>query len=197
LIIFTGMNRRKALVRISLGSAAILAAAGGWEWYGMARQPDLDYAVDNKDLIAALAETILPATDTPGAKEAGVQDFILKMLRRCTARKEQNSFVTGLKAVQSHCRSRYDRNFQDCTPQQQQDTLALFEKQALPPGGTAGKLKLRVLGRPFFDLLKAYTIEGYCTSRPGATKGLAYAYIPGSFQGCLPLKPGQKSWATN
>ncbi len=191
------MNRRKALLRISLTGVGIAAAAGGYKWYSIVKTPDLSYAGNNKELISALAETILPATDTPGAREAGVDDFILKMLGHCMGRKEQNTFIEGLKDVQSHCQSRYGRVYQHCTPEQQEETMAALEKNSQPPAGTVGKIRLRLLGRPFFTILKEYTVEGYCTSRPGATRGLSYVYIPGSFHGCIPLQPGQKSWATN
>lgn len=191
------MNRRKALLRITLAGVGIAAASGAYKCYSIVKTPDLSYAAKNKELIAALAETILPATDTPGAREAGVHDFILKMLSHCMDRKEQNTFIRGLKDIQSHCLSRYGREYPQCTPDQQEATMTGLEVNSSPPSGAVGKVKLRLLGRPFFSILKEYTVEGYCTSELGATKGLSYVYIPGSFHGCIPLEPGQKSWATN
>ena len=79
----------------------------------------------------------------------------------------------------------------------QEAALLYFEQKGQPYKGTAGKLEARLTGRSFFRILKDYTVEGYCTSAAGATKGLAYLYIPGSFHGCIPLQPGQKGWATN
>ncbi|HLX67414.1 MAG TPA: gluconate 2-dehydrogenase subunit 3 family protein, partial [Puia sp.] len=59
-----------------------------------------------------------------------------------------------------------------------------------------GKAQEVYLGRSFFTTLKKYTVEGYCTSQAGATRGLSYLYVPGSFHSCIPLQPGQRSWAT-
>jgi hypothetical protein len=147
-------------------------------------------------LIGALAETILPATtDSPGATEAGVAGFIVKMIKNCTPVKEQNSFIDGLKRLQDHCRNRYSSPYTKCTPAQQEATMTWFERDGQPFNGTAGKILLRLKGRSFFQLLKAYTVEGYCTSEPGATKGLSYLPIPQYYHGCIPLQPGQKSWA--
>ena len=191
------MNRRKAIVRISLAGAGLVAAVGGYQWYSIAKKPDLAYMEENKALLAALAETIIPATDSPGAKAAGVQDFIVAMVRHCTERKEQNTFITGLKDIQDHCKGKYGHAYAECTSGEQEAALAHFEEKGKPFGGVAGKVQGRLMGRSFFTMLKALTVEGYCTSQPGATQGLAYLYIPGSYKGCMVMTEGQKTWATN
>jgi hypothetical protein len=191
------MNRRKAIFRISLTGAGIVTIAGGYKWYAITKRPDLAFAEQNRELIAALAETIIPATDTPGARDVGVQDFIVKMIKDCTDRKEQNRFISGLKDIQDFCGDKYGRAYQHCRIEEQEIALLHFEKRGQALKGIAGKIEHRYMGRSFFSILKDYTVEGYCTSQLGATKGLAYLYIPGSFQGCIPLQPGQKAWATN
>jgi hypothetical protein len=191
------MNRRKAIFRISLAGLGIAAAGTTYKWWKLVKSPDLAYLRSSKDLVAALCDTIIPATDTPGAKDAGTQDFILKMISDCTPRKEQNNFITGLRDIQDHCRSKYGQPYQHCSAKDQATALAHFEEKEKPYRGMAGKIELRVMGRPFFTILKDYTVQGYCTSMPGATVGLSYLYIPGSFKSCIPLQPGQKAWATN
>ena len=191
------MNRRKAIYRITIAGLGIAVGGTAYKWWTLARRPDLDYVRQHTQLIAALCETIIPASDTPGANDAKVQDFILKMIRDCTPRKDQNNFISGLESIQSHCRRAYGREYEHCTPSEQAAALALYEDRGKPYKGVAGKIEARLLGRSFFAILKDYTIQGYCTSQVGATKGLAYAYIPGSFNPCIPLQKGQKAWATN
>lgn len=191
------MNRRKAIFRISLAGVGVAAAIGGYEWHGLTKKPDLDYLTRNKALLAALAETIIPSGDTPGAREAQVQDFIIVMVRDCADRKTQNKFIDGLKDLQGWCRDKYDASYQDCGQEQKLSVLRHFEEKGRPFKGLAGKVETRYFGKSFFTLLKEYTVEGYCTSEPGATKGLAYLYIPGRYQGCITLEPGQRAWATN
>jgi hypothetical protein len=192
------MNRRKAIYGVLLGTAGAAGITGGLQWWKLTHSPDLQYLDTNHELIGALAETILPATtDSPGATEAGVAGFIVKMIKNCTPVKEQNSFIDGLKRLHDHTLNRYHAPYTKCTPAQQEETMAWFERDGQPLNGTAGKILLRLKGRSFFQILKAYTVEGYCTSEPGATKGLRFLYIPGSFQGCMPLEPGQRSWATD
>jgi hypothetical protein len=48
----------------------------------------------------------------------------------------------------------------------------------------------------FVRILKDLTLVGFFTSRVGATQVLAYQAVPGGYQGCLDLRPGQKAWAT-
>ncbi len=190
------MNRRKAISRIALAGLGGTLLFGGFKWYDWHKTPDLDWLQNHKDLVASLAETIIPATDTPGAREAGVADYILIMLRDATDRMTANKFIDGLKSLDHYCRSQYNHPYQQCTPEDQRTVLRRFEEKAKPFNTLAGKIENVYLGTPFFYTLKKYTVEGYCTSEAGATKGLAYLYIPGHYQGCIPLQPGQRAWAT-
>lgn len=189
------MKRRKAIIGISIAGAGVAGLLGGYKWFRMNQSPDLAYLHKETALIAALAETIIPRTDTPGARDAGVQDFIILMLKDCTATREQNTFINGLKDIQEYARANYGKKYQDCGATQQEAALRHF--QHAPVAGILGKVKNRLLGRSFFSILREYTVEGYCTSRAGATEGLAYLPVPGSYEACIPLKPGQKAWATN
>jgi hypothetical protein len=49
--------------------------------------------------------------------------------------------------------------------------------------------------KAFFLMMKGLTVTGYFTSEIGATQALEYLPIPGKFEACIPLKPGQKAWA--
>jgi|ERR1022692_391895 hypothetical protein len=191
------MNRRKAIGRILLIGGGSIAAYSGYKWWDWNKGSDIGYLEHSKDLLAALVETIIPASDSPGAKEAAVHDYIITMVKDCTERKSQNKFIDGLKELQHYCSSSFSKTFQQCSLQEQQQTLKHFEQRGKSPSGIVGKVEKRFFGKSFFATLKSYTAEGYCTSEAGATKGLSYLYIPGKYIGCMPLKPGQKSWATH
>jgi hypothetical protein len=190
------MKRRKAIGRILLAGGGTVAAYSGYKWYDLKRTPDLTYLDQSRDLIADLAETIIPATDTPGAKEARVHDYIILMIKDCTDIKSQNKFIGGLKDLEHYCASVYERSFAKCTENEKQQVLKHFEEKGRNYKGIIGKAQNRFLGKSFFNTLKEYTASGYCSSEIGATKGLAYVHIPGKFLGCIPMQPGQKSWAT-
>lgn len=191
------MNRRKAIGQIIFGGLGGAALVTGYEWNALTKSADVAYVENSRDLIAALAETIIPATDMPGAKEAGVHDFIIIMIKECTEPKAQNKFIDGLKDLQGYCKSKYRKYYQHCSEEEKQTIFQYFEKKGRSFGGIIGKVQNRFLGKSFMSTLKEYTAEGYCTSEIGATKGLTYVPVPGSYKGCIQLQPGQRAWATN
>jgi len=178
------MNRRQSLVALSAlaGHACFpevlarfgraLAEAEGWA-------PALFTPAAGR-VLAAAVDTILPDTDTPGARAAGVHVFIDLLVKHCRTAEEQRAFAAGLDALEKTCHATHGGGFADATREAREALLAALE--------TAKD--------PFFAALKEATVLGYCTSEAGATKALAYAHVPGDYHGCLPLRPGQKGWAT-
>jgi len=190
------MKRRKAIRRILMIGGGAVVAYSGYKLYSIEKSPDFRYLVQRKNLIADLAEAIIPATDTPGAKDAKVEDFIISMIKDCTELKSQNNFITGLRDLEDYCKTNFDREFGRCNEHQQYQVLNHFQEKAKEPAGIVGKIEDRILGKPFFTTLKEYTVRGYCASEPGATRGMRYAAIPGRYAGCISMGPGEKSWAT-
>lgn len=47
----------------------------------------------------------------------------------------------------------------------------------------------------FFEIIRDLTLLGYFTSEIGATQAYAFVEIPGRYDGCVDLKPGQRVWA--
>ena len=124
-------------------------------------------------VLAAAVDTILPDTDTPGARVAGVHVFIDLLAKHCRTADEQRAFTAGLDALDRAGFAGADRTARE---------KVLAELEAAKD--------------PFFAWLKGTTVLGYCTSEVGATRALAYAHVPGDYAGCLPLGKGQKGWAT-
>ncbi len=123
------------------------------------KQPDIAYLLSKKELLTDLAETIIPATGTPGAKEAGVIEFMIPLLTECTDPKTLNVFIEGLQALEAHTRSRYKKGFAQCTEQEREGILRYFEEKAQPVNRMLGRVKDKVLGGKFFETLKQYTVE--------------------------------------
>jgi hypothetical protein len=190
------MNRKKAILSIVVAGGGIVAAWSGYKWVRMNRVPDLAYLDNHKTMIADLAETIIPRTDTPGAKDALVHESIIDMIKTGSDRKTQNSFLDGLKDVEEYTGDHYSKSFSHLSTADQQNVLKHFQMKGKNFSGLAGKVKNKVLGKSFFTILKEYTTIAYCTSKPGATQGLAYEFIPGRYLPCTPLAANQKAWAT-
>ncbi len=147
-------------------------------------------------LIANIAETIIPRTDSPGAIDAGVADCVVKLIGDCESREVQQSFVDWLKRVERDSEKKYGRPFSSCDYPQRAAILIRYEHND-EQNSLFRKLRLRVLGMDGMELMKKYTIISYCTSMEGATQALAYDYVPGVYQPCLAMEAGQKCWATN
>jgi hypothetical protein len=190
------VNRRDSLKALSavtahalfpsvLAGAAEAAArleASGEAWVARWIRPE------RAAMLEALVDTILPATDTPGARQARVQVFVDLALRDCYTPAEQQRFVAGLEALADECQARHGRPFEACSPEQRHELLARLDAASYAPDtGARGS---------FVRILKDLTLVGFFTSKIGATQVLAYEAVPGGYRGCLPLRPGQKGWAT-
>lgn len=190
------MNRRRAIFRLLVLGGGTAGVYGGIKGYHLLKQPELHKLAVFQPLIDELAETIIPRTDTPGAKDAGVGAFITKMVRECTGRRSQNNFLTGLEELAVHSKMHYGRPFHECSREDRISILAHYESKGRQSNGFWGKAKRYVLGDSFFETLKKNTVLGYCTSKVGANEALRYDYIPGSYTGCTTISPSQKAWAT-
>lgn len=191
------MNRKKAVIYIVLGIAGLFATWMGCYWWKRLRRPDLSFLDTSLDLIAEIAETIIPRTDTPGAKDAKVELFIIAMVKSCLPLKEQHTYKEGLELVDSKCLWKYGAPFAACEMQQRIALLQEFEAQDSWMPLLLLKVKHKLLGRSFMAIFKDLTITGYCTSKEGAQLGLAYDYIPMTYQGCLHMPGPQRAWATS
>jgi hypothetical protein len=189
------MNRRRAIYSIALLSSGVAASGSGYEWYSIAKTPDLTFLDNNKAMVADLAEVIIPRTDTCGAKDVMAHETIVTLIKNAD-RKTQNNFVDGLKAVHVYTNDRYGRLFAQLTFQEQQDVVKRFQEKGWNLSGLLGKAKNKLLGKSFFQILKEQTTIAFCTSQCGATQALAYDFIPHKYNGCMKLAANQRSWAT-
>ena len=140
----------------------------------------LHFSAGEQTLIAELAEVVMPATNTPGAKAAGVGGFIEHVIGHCSDLKQQETFRKGLQQTDALSQALFGKNFLQLGNPQRINVMAQLAKGE----------------KPFFMSLRELTIVGYFTSETGATHPLDYVAVPGRFQGDIPLKPGQRAWAT-
>ena len=190
------MNRRKAIKNIL--ALSVLGGAGyaGFRAFELNRSLNASNFLEKKELISDLADIIIPQTNTPGARAAQVEDFIISVLINCTSNVEQNIFSEGLENLEKYCDRNYGKVFSECSIPQRFAVVAQFEKSDLYESKLLNKINNKFFGSSFFTKLKDLTVQGYCNSSLGATEGLAYNFIPGHFAACIPLTPNQKSWAT-
>ena len=122
--------------------------------------------------VAAAAELIIPATDTPGARDAGVTAFIDHMLANWHTQPERERFLGGLRELDARCRARAGRDFIECAERDQVAVLAELDDER----GAGGQ-------EHWFARLKYLTVYGYCTSEVGM-RALHLYPLPGRYDGC-------------
>lgn len=146
-------------------------------------------------LIAEIADMIIPRTDSPGAKDASVEDYIINVMQNCETKLSRSRFVHGLERLEKKSMSRFAMPFASCSNEDKGVLLQELENQKIPHA-FLNKVKTKLLGPSFFDHFKQLTVKGYCMSKIGATEGLAYDPVPIAFISCIPYIPHQKAWAT-
>jgi hypothetical protein len=183
-----GIERREILRYI--GIASVAATFPGFRQWSFAcahehpvaqaaTQPykPLFFSPEHFQLVEQLSDMIIPSDDTPGAKAAGVPEFIDFMLAnrvpvtmgepaRSVAdtltfgNQIQVQFLGGLDWLNARAKVECGREFMGCTAQQQTSLLEeLAYKAKFKPATETG--------RDFFQLIRTYTVVGYYTTRIG------------------------------
>ncbi len=162
------------------------------------------FSADQESMITELSDTIIPATTTPGAKAAGTGAFVAMMVKECYPEKIQKVFTDGLDDLEKRSKSKFSNSFVSLTAPQRtavlQDIVDELKKKKAneKEKTTGGKTNPQTASKKdpnFFQLAKELTMLGYFTSEIGAKQALAYIPVPGRFDGCVDMKPGQKAWA--
>ena len=141
---------------------------------------------DQQRLIADVAETIIPKTNTPGAKDLNLPAFVLKMIDDCYDKKGQEAFVVGLKAFTGVVKTKYGKDFSDLEVKKREAILTDIEKSA-----NVAKTPKPTSPDPMTDFywgVKRQTIFGYTTSQYFMTKQIVYELVPGRYIVHYPVK---------
>lgn len=184
------MQRREAL-RV-LGRIAVVPAlshlsldrlyALGLETHRRLAEPPLLRLLDphQHETVAAVAELIIPETDTPGARAARVGEFIDLMVAEWCTEEQRARFLDGLADLDRRSQALTGRVFLDARLPDQMTTLSELEAEWLSFRVAGGKPE-----EHFFYQIKYLTIYGYYTSRVGVERELHWTAIPGRYDPCL------------
>ncbi len=188
------MNRREAIssVALLLGGTILGADAFLSGCKTSTKDVGVTFSASDISFLDEVAETILPATSTPGAKAAKVGEFMTVIVRDCYEEKDQKIFMDGLKKLDEASKTKNSKSFMESTPAQRHDLLVALDKEQ----HDYQKSKKKEDPNHYFRMMKELTLWGYFTSEEGATKALRYVAVPGKYEGCIPYKKGDKAWAT-
>jgi len=172
------MNRREVLKNAALSAGGFIVLPTWVEaWSPSTLQKSASYlAGEHEALLVSVVDTIIPTTDTPGAKDLGVPDFVQKMLVDCYEKDVQENIKKGLEKTNAIAKDRYLRTFINCNSLQRKDVL--------------GKLAMSTeqAQKDYLALVKSLTILGFTTSEYVQTQHLKYNQAPGHYYGCVPVQ---------
>lgn len=190
------MKRRKVIKSFVLLGIGVAATYTGVTFYRWNKTPDINYLDANLDVLNEMGEAIIPATNTPGAKDANVAPTIVNMVKNACSKMEQNAFINGMKELMSFSESHFGQPFAKLTAADKKLAIQQFKSFTDNSRTFFGKVRNRLIGKSFYNILCNYTVIAYCTSEQGATRGLSYDYIPGKFESCIKVSGDTKAWAT-
>jgi Gluconate 2-dehydrogenase subunit 3 len=173
-------NRRVAIQQLLLiwAGVAFLPACLHNEQKVSIPLRDIRITPDEESMLAELAETILPKTDTPGAKDLAAHLFALKMVDDCYTKTNQEKYIQGMKDFESFVMKKTGKSFTENDISVRQFIVADLDLQKPAADGMTF----------FYQSTKKLTVQAYTTCEYFMTRIRGYKMIPGKFQGCVPLK---------
>ena len=128
------MNRRTVLKNLALviGGAVLLPSCVGKDGSSYVQLKHVSIDEDGQRLIADMAETIIPKTDTPGATDLNLYGFAMKMVDECTKKQDQETFLKGMAEFDAVPKKIFNKPFVDCNKQEKQSVLKSFEQKTIP-----------------------------------------------------------------
>jgi len=198
------MNRRDALRMLTAGAVVPALTPELFAFYRQAH-PDSSYALrtlspHQNDTVVAMIDQIIPATDTPGAKAARVNEFIDVILTEWAGDEERRNFLNGLAEVDKQSNELFGKDFAAASPSQQ---LALLRSMDDAASLARAEMKRKAANTPdderdtqlkgdFFIVFKNITLHGYYTSEIGFKQELSLEIIPGAYHGCAAVPAERK-----
>lgn len=131
------------------------------------------FTAQQRALMTALSERVMPTTDTPGAIAAGVPAYIEKLLADWSLPEDRVPIIGGLDLIEARSQADYKLAAAKATPEQQDALLTLAMEDKLPGGAD------------FFEKFRQLVLTGYFTSEVGITQEREYLPVPGRYDGAF------------
>lgn len=188
------MNRRETLELLVTGAALHLAPRNLLAQLRaalLATQPTprtLDS--DQSATVTAIAELIIPRTETAGASDVGVSQFIDLILTEWYTDEERDRFLNGIRDADVRTQALFGKRFVDCSSAQQSEILTALGDHMKEGNDAVLLTRRRYRGSPskpdqdFYYMMRSLTLTAYYTSEEGATKELGFRTIPDRYEGC-------------
>ncbi|MEB2786484.1 gluconate 2-dehydrogenase subunit 3 family protein [Algoriphagus persicinus] len=183
------MNRRDALksVMVMMGGTMIGATAVMTGCTPENQIEGLEFDPDDIAFLDEIGDTIIPETETPGAKAVGIGSFMVMMVKDTYDGDSQKTFVDGVNKLRKDFKSSNGKDF----------IAAPAEERLAYLNGMYDEFKASGQDRSpqVINMLRDLAVLGYFTSEIGATQALNFVETPGRFDPCIPYNEGDKAYA--
>lgn len=191
------MNRRDAIKAVSVIMGGTVVGANAFlTGCSVEKEKPVNELFTESDvaLMDQIGETIIPTTDTPGAKAVGIGGFMAMMVLDCYEEKDQKVFTDGLTQFKTDFDEKYGGDFKKAAINERTAFLNELDKKQREHAQASDKNS--EVPPHYFKMMKELTLLGYFTSEIGCTQARRYVETPGRYEGCIDYKKGDKVWAT-
>jgi hypothetical protein len=148
------------------------------------------------EIVVAMSDVMIPATATPGAKAAKVNEFIDLILTEWATEEEKKIFLEGLAEADRKTDALFGHRFAAASTKEQAAIVQAFDEELAASRNEKVPEQIRAwevtLLHPFFAQMRRLTLVGYYTSPIGQELELKVEIIPGALHGCVPVEPEAK-----
>lgn len=174
------MNRRSVIKNFLFVSAGVSLIPACMHDKGKASflLKNISINGDQEKMLADLSATIIPTTNTPGAKELQSHLFMMMMVDDCFKKEDQDKFMQGLAAFEALTQKRYNTDFIKLAAAQKKELLTDLEK----------KNNVTDEAVNFYKTARRFIVQSFTSSEYYLTKVQVYEMVPGRYHGCVPVK---------
>jgi hypothetical protein len=190
------LDRRSLIQRMLLLAGA--SAIGGFTPAALAKAAERTNSYLSKPLftlLGAVADTIVPRTDTPGAIDAGVPATFDALLAHWASSERRYELTSALTAIDRLAREKTGKGFTDLSSTERLALLVPYDVDALrvvpraPGASSVSMMHGPLYANPGYGKLKELIVILYYISEPALTHELTYEHTPGAWQPSLPVTP--------
>jgi hypothetical protein len=172
---------RRDLLR-AFGAATALAllphdAVAAWARVASGLRPTGGLTDTQLALVGAIADTIIPRTDTPSATDVGVPAFVDVIVTENYGDAERATFLVGLDSIEAQAKSAGGARLVDLAPAARAAAIEAIESAS----------DRRSEPNRTYWRLKGLIVHGYFTSEPVMKRVLKVEIMPGRFDGAAPM----------
>jgi|SRR5688572_17098947 len=187
----TLLSRREAIARLGLVLGGTLIGGDVWLRGETVSGKTFanDFSAADLALLDEIGETVIPTTDTPGAKSIKIGAFMVMMVNDCYDNAHHAAFKAGLPAINAASKAKFGHDFMAASASERTALLNELDAEQRKHHAT----KSKDAPAHYFRMMRQLTIVGYFTSETGATQALNFAEVPGRFDGNAPYKKGDRA----